>query len=117
MFIRKKGFTLIELVLVITILGILAIVAIPRFINLRTDAERAARQGIKAAIESGAQLWKARHIIDSSSTSEYSVEYPPNWEDALDSDVTADIDGEYGTELGTDYNSSTGKVGSAFTNI
>lgn len=35
---RHNGFTLIELVLVIIVLGILAVVALPRFINIKDDA-------------------------------------------------------------------------------
>jgi MSHA pilin protein MshA len=43
----QKGFTLIELVMVIVILGILAVVAIPKFIDLSSDAKTAAVQGIR----------------------------------------------------------------------
>jgi prepilin-type N-terminal cleavage/methylation domain-containing protein len=42
---RGRGFTLIELVMVILLLGILAAIAIPNFIDFRTDAKNAAVQG------------------------------------------------------------------------
>ena len=49
----KKGFTLIELVMVIVLLGLLAIVAIPKYQNLQTDAMVAAEQGVVGAVRSG----------------------------------------------------------------
>jgi MSHA pilin protein MshB len=50
---KQKGFTLIELVAVIVILGILAVTAAPKFIDLTDDADEAVFLGISAAFKSG----------------------------------------------------------------
>ncbi|NKF52351.1 type II secretion system protein [Shewanella sp. WXL01] len=52
----QQGFTLIELVVVIIILGILAVTAAPKFINLQGDARVSTLQGVKAAIQGGNTL-------------------------------------------------------------
>ena len=49
---KKNGFTLIELVVVIVILGILAVVAAPKFMNLQVDARNAALKGLEGALKS-----------------------------------------------------------------
>lgn len=46
-----KGFTLIELVIVIVILGILSVTAAPRFLNLQDDAKASVMKGIKASLQ------------------------------------------------------------------
>ncbi|MCD9494794.1 type II secretion system protein [Photobacterium carnosum] len=53
---RQQGFTLIELVVVIVILGILAVTAAPKFMNLQGDARHATLEGLKGAIQGGAGI-------------------------------------------------------------
>ena len=60
---NNKGFTLIELIVVIIILGILAVTAVPKFINLRADAQTSTLQGVKAAMESASALVYGKSIV------------------------------------------------------
>jgi len=60
---NSKGFTMIELIMVIVILSILAAVAIPRFIDFRSDARTATARGIAGSISSAANILHAQYVL------------------------------------------------------
>ncbi len=60
---QQSGFTLIELIIVIIILGILSVVAAPKFLNLSTDANIAVLEGLGGSIQSASALVYAKANI------------------------------------------------------
>ena len=61
--VNQKGFTLIELVVVIVILGILAVTAAPKFIDLTGDAKRSVVRALEGSLKAAAELAHAKALV------------------------------------------------------
>ena len=94
----RNGFTLIELIIVMVILGIMAAVAVPRYLDSISNAEEAAEDAVISAIRSGLTQYANNSLYESGR-----AEWPTNPFDALaekpagySTDGTdADVDGEW----------------------
>ena len=95
---NQKGFTLIELIMVTIILGILAAVAIPRYMTTVVRAEAAAEDAVISSIRAGLETYAVEQLMDNGRRS-----WPDNPFEGLDTkpsgfttDATdADADGEW----------------------
>jgi prepilin-type N-terminal cleavage/methylation domain-containing protein len=65
---RRHAFTIVELVMVIVIIGLLAAVVIPKFGDIRTEAQNAAESGTVAAVRTGIKLVHMTNLAKGSDT-------------------------------------------------
>ncbi|WP_272931635.1 type II secretion system protein [Shewanella sp. KX20019] len=84
-----RGFTLIELVVVIIILGILAVIAAPKFIDLRSDAELSVLKGMQGSLKSTRDLVAAQIALRPENLSSNNRSF------TLDSGENIEVRGEY----------------------
>ena len=102
MLVKNSGFTLIELVLVIVILGILSASAAPKFMNLATDARIASLHGLKAAMTSARNMVHSKAIIAGLDKAGYEEKYI-----CLNGSAKASCDSSNGIEIRVGYPTAT----------
>ena len=112
----QRGFTLIEIIMVIVLLGIIAAIAIPKYIDLRTEAADATASGIVGAIVSSATIGYADLVThNSASTFPNFTTLHNNYLQAQNITMNSDANGWWaaigGVTYTFTYNAGTGNSG------
>ena len=122
---NQKGFTLIELVIIMVILGVLAAVAVPRLGSSIDSSEIASEDAVVGSLRSAIEIWAMEQVVANSVKS-----YPSNPFDALDTKSRNELlntswyfTGGYvrhmrndGIEVVWQYNTLTGEIGERLSN-
>lgn len=74
----KRGFTLVELIMVIVILGILAVIAIPKMLDLSQEAQESAVDGVVGAVRAGIMIYHANELVNGRDLWPDDLEVDPN---------------------------------------
>ena len=122
-YVKQEGFTLIELIVVIVILGILAVTAAPKFIDLQGDARASALQGLAGAMKGAATLVHGKALVANkvsssgdqfvcigstsqsscSETSKDAVRVKCGFPDATEDGILRALDGTFSTDGNSDW--------------
>ena len=116
---QESGFTLIELVVVIVILGILAAFAVPRFVGMQDEARTSTLKGLKGSLHGAASLAHGKHIANNTATPGVNIniqgqeiEFTGSWPAATDggiSEMIQDLSGYKSNScVQASFNASTG---------
>ncbi len=96
---KNQGFTLIELVIVVVILGLMAVTALPRFLSAQDNAQEATVDGVAGGFASAVSLVRAKWELDGRPSGNVSSGNPNQTQVTYDN-VTVGVDGTNGFPTG-----------------
>lgn len=104
---KQQGFTLIELIIVIVILGILAVTVAPKFLDLQGDAKKSTLEGVKGALAAANSTIYAKSAIEGENSNAYAATC-----NDTGTDETCSVNG-VGTNYGYIAAASSANIGNA----